>query len=191
MKYAAIAMLLMLAGCVSVPSGLNVGMREAERTQYLASHTHWSFSGRMAYSHEGKGGSAQIQWQQNGGVSDLRISAPLAMGSVRIRFDDVKAQLFDASGRELRSGKPDVLLAELLQAPIPTGDLVSGLRAFWPKSPEQTASAALGVITLADWSWNYTNWRDEPVRLPGKIEIQRGQTRLRIIIDQWRELPNG
>ncbi len=191
MKYVAIAMLLMLAGCVSVPINPDVGQRETERTQYLASHTHWSFSGRMAYSHEGKGGSAQIQWQQNGGVSDLRISAPLAMGSVRIRFDANNAQMFDATGRELRSGKTDELLEQLLQVPMPAGDLASGLRAFWPESPEQTASAALGAITLADWSWNYTNWRDEPVRLPGKIEIQRGQTRLRIIIDQWRELPNG
>jgi outer membrane lipoprotein LolB len=191
LKYAAIAMLLLLAGCVSVPSGTDFARRETERTQYLATHTHWSFSGRMAYSHEGKGGSAQIQWQQNGGVSNVRISAPLAMGSVRIRFDADKAQVFDASGRELRSGMPDVLLAELLQVPIPTGDLVSGLRAFWPQSPEQNATAAQGELTLADWSWNYANWREEPVRLPGKIEAQRGQTRLRIIIDQWRELPNG
>ncbi len=191
MKYAAIAMLLMLAGCVSVPINPDVGQRETERTQYLSAHTHWSFSGRMAYSHEGKGGSAQIQWQQNGGVSDLRISAPLALGSVRIRFDANNAQMFDATGRELRSGKTDELLEQLLQVPMPAGDLANGLRAFWPESPEQTASAALGAITLADWSWNYTNWRDEPVRLPGKIEIQRGQTRLRIIIDQWRELPNG
>jgi outer membrane lipoprotein LolB len=191
LKYAGIALLLMLAGCVSVPSGPDVVRRELERTQYLAEHTNWTFSGRMAYSHEGKGGSAQMQWQQNGDVSDLRINAPLAMGSVRIRFDADTAQIFDASGRELRSGKPDVLLAELLQAPIPTGDLVSGLRAFWPESPEQTASAELGAVTLADWSWNYTNWRAEPVRLPGKIEIQRGQTRLRIIIDQWRDLPDG
>ena len=191
MKYAAIALLLMLAGCVSVPSGPDLGTREAERTQYLVAHADWSFSGRLAYSHAGKGGSAQILWQQKGSVSDLRISAPLAMGSVRIRFDANNAQMFDASGRELRSGKPDELLAQLLQIPMPTGDLASGLRAFWPKSPEQTASAALGAITLADWSWTYTNWREEPVRLPGKIEIQRGQTRLRIIIDQWREFPDA
>lgn len=184
-------MLLMLAGCVSVPINPDIGQRETERAQYLSAHTHWSFSGRLAYSHEGKGGSAQLLWQQNGGVSDLRISAPLAMGSVRIRFDANNAQMFDASGRELRSGKPEVLLAQLLQIPMPAGDLASGLRAFWPESSEQTASATLGAVTMAEWSWNYANWREEPVRLPGKIEIQRGQTRLRIIIDQWRELPNG
>lgn len=191
MKYAAIAIVLILAGCVSVPERANFEHNEAARTLYLVKHTNWAFNGRLAYSHEGKGGSAQIQWQQKGSVSDLRISAPLALGSVHIRFDADTAQMFDASGRELRSGKPDELLAQLLQIPMPAGDLASGVRAFWPESPEQTASAALGAVTLADWSWSYTNWREEPVRLPGKIEIQRGQTRLRIIIDQWRELPHG
>ncbi len=190
MKYAALSLLLFLVACVSVPHQPDVVNRDAVRAHYLAEHINWSFNGRIAYSHEGKGGSAQIQWQQNGAVSDVRISAPLAMGSVRIRFDTDSAQLFDANGRQLRVGKTDVMLRELLQMPMPSSNLASSLRAFWPESPEQNASAALGVVAIADWSWNYTSWRNEPVRLPGKIEIQRDQTRLRIIIDQWRELPD-
>ncbi len=184
-------MLLFLAGCISAPIQTDTPKLDAARVQYLTAHANWAFSGRMAYSHEGKGGTAHIQWQQTGSVSDVRISAPLAIGSVRIRFDADNAQLFDANGRELRAGKTEALLQELLQMPMPSGELVNGLRAFWPQSPEQNATAAQGELTLADWTWSYANWRSEPIRLPGKIEIHRGQTRLRIVIDQWRELPNG
>lgn len=184
-------LLLLLAGCVSMPEHADFAVREAARAQYLAEHENWAFSGRMAFSHEGKGGSAQIQWQQSGAVSDVKISAPLSMGTVRIRFDSENAQMWDGAGRELRSGKPEALLQELLQMPLPASTLASGLRAFWPESPEQTASAAVGAVAVADWSWQYEGWREEPVRLPGKIQIQRGQTRLRIVIDQWRELPSG
>ncbi len=191
MRLLALLVLLLSAGCVSVPDRTDVARLEAARVQYLAEHPNWAFSGRMAYSHSGKGGSAQIQWQQNGGVSDVRISAPLAMGSVRIRFDTDNAQILDASGRELRSGQPEALLAEHLQIPVPTNELANGLRAFWPESPDQTASAAAGEVVIADWSWRYESWRDAPVRLPGKIEVERGQTRLRVMIDQWREIPDG
>jgi outer membrane lipoprotein LolB len=191
LKYLTPLLCLFLAGCVSVPRQTDDAIQDDERAQYLVEHANWTFNGRMAYAHEGKGGSAQIQWQQNGRVSDVHISAPLVMGSVRIRFDADNAQVFDASGRQLRSGKPEAILQELLQIPMPSSDLASGLRAFWPQSPEQSASAVLGVVEIADWSWRYADWRDEPVRLPGKIEIHRGQTRIRIVIDKWRELPGG
>jgi outer membrane biogenesis lipoprotein LolB len=39
---------------------------------------------------------------------------------------------------------------------------------------------------MADWSWRYEQWRDEPVRLPVKIEITRPGSRVRIVVDQWQ-----
>jgi len=76
-----------------------------------------------------------------------------------------------------------------LQVPAPLPPLPEGLRAFWPEKPEWNASASTGSVRIADWSWRYADWRDEPVRLPGMIIIERGQTRLRLVIDQWQELP--
>ena len=179
-------LLLALAACASVPERADNAEREAARERYLSAQTDWAFNGRLAYSHDGKGGSAKIQWRQSGPVSDVRIDAPLALGSVRLRLEGDMARVFDASGRELKSGRPEVLLEELLQMPMPSGDWVGGLRAYWAMAPELTSVASQGRVDMADWSWRYEQWRDEPVRLPVKIEITRPGSRVRIVVDQWQ-----
>jgi outer membrane biogenesis lipoprotein LolB len=185
-KIIAWVLLLVLAACASVPDRADIAGREAARERYLSAQTEWAFSGRLAYSQDGKGGSAKIQWRQSGSVSDVRIDGPLASGSVRLRLEGDLARVFDASGRELKSGRPDVLLQDLLQMPMPPGDWVGGLRAYWATAPELTSAAAQGRVDLAEWSWRYEQWRDEPVRLPVKIEISRPGSRVRIVVDQWR-----
>lgn len=182
--------LLLLVSCVSVPERKHVSENEADRARFLSEQSDWAFSGRIAYSNAGQGGSAQLQWQQRGSVSEIRISAPLALASVRIRVDGLHAQVLDSSGRVLQTGKPDELLQTWLPVPIPMDDLVPGLRAFWPESSVLTQAAARGKVEISNWLWQYTQWHNEPVRLPTKIEISREDTRLRLVIDHWQDLPH-
>ncbi len=189
MKFLVLPVLLLLSGCLSVANRQNSSQSEAQRTSYLAAHDDWAFSGRLAFAHAGKGGSARIRWRQNGDTSDVQISGPLAMGSAHLRFNAIQAQVLDAAGQPVKTGTPEALLAELLQVPAPLPALPQGLRAFWPDMPERDAAASAGTLRIAEWSWRYADWRNEPVRLPGQIEIERGQTRLRLVIDQWQELP--
>lgn len=189
MRRVALAVLL-LAGCVSTPRVPQISRPEAARADYLAAHANWAFNGRIAYSQAGRGGTAQVHWQQAGTVSEVWMRAPLALGSVHLRFDAYQAQMLDATGRPLKSGSPEALLAELLQIAPPLPDFATGLRAYWPDSPALTAAAADGAVTVADWSWRYPVWQEAPVRLPGTIELQRDATRLRFVIDQWQELPH-
>lgn len=189
MKFLVLPALLILTGCASVANRQIPVQNEAQRTEYLAAHEDWAFSGRLAFAHAGKGGSARIRWQQTGGTSDVRISGPLAMGSAHLRFDTIQAQILDAAGQPVKTGTPEALLAELLQVPAPLPALPQGLRAFWPGMPERDAAASAGLVRIAEWSWRYADWRYVPVRLPGQIEVERGETRLRLVIDQWQELP--
>ncbi len=182
--------LLLLASCASVPHQSALNSNEAERSRILNAQSHWAFSGRMAYSSAGQGGSAQLQWQQRGAVSDVRINAPLALASVRIRFDATQAQVLDSDGRVLQSGKPDELVQKWLPVLIPAADLAPGLRAFWPESSALTSAAASGKVELSGWLWQYTQWQNAPVRLPGKLEISREGTRLRLVIDHWQDAPH-
>ncbi|MBP7891281.1 MAG: outer membrane lipoprotein LolB [Arenimonas sp.] len=190
MKRLVLPALLLLVGCVSVVNRSNPVRNEAGREEYLATHTDWAFTGRLAYAHAGKGGSARISWRQSAEISEVRVMGPLAMGSAYLRVDANQAQILDAGGQPVKSGTPEALLAELLQVPGPLPALPQGLRAFWPEKPEWNAFASAGSVRIAEWSWHYGEWRDEPVRLPGVIVIERGQTRLRLVIDQWQELPN-
>lgn len=190
MKHLRFAVLVLLAGCASIANRPKPAGNEAERVTYLAAQAHWAFSGRVAYAHAGKGGSARIQWQQNGETSDIRLSGPLAMGSAHLRLNADHAEILDAAGQPVKSGPPEMLLAELLQIPGPLPALPHGLRAFWPEKPEWNAAAATGSVRIDDWSWQYAEWRDEPVRLPGTVVLERGPTRLRLVIDRWQELPH-
>ena len=190
MKNLVFPVLLLLAGCASVANRPNPVQNEAERVEYLKAHANWAFTGRLAYAHAGKGGSARIRWQQNGEVSDIRVTGPLAMGSTHLRVNAGQAQILDAGGQPVKSGPSEALLAELLQIPGPLPALHQGLRAYWPENPEWNASASAGSVRIADWDWQYAEWRDEPVRLPGTVVVERGQTRLRLVIDQWQVQPH-
>lgn len=144
----------------------------------------------MAYSHLGKGGSARILWKQDGDHADVRLTAPLAAGSVHIRLSPDSAQVIDDGGRLLAQGKPESVLMQALQTPVPAAGLPAGLRAFWPDMPESTEAAMAGSVTVDGWQWQYLEWQDAPVRLPKKIELTRGETRLRILIDSWQVSPD-
>jgi outer membrane lipoprotein LolB len=184
------APVLLLSACASVPDPHTPAPDAAVREAFLASHPDWRIEGRVAYSHQGKGGSARLVWLQDGEQADVRLTAPLAAGSVHIRLSRDSAEIIDADGRLLAQGTPESVFMQVLQSPVPTNALPAGLRAFWPDLPPLTEAALTGSVTVDGWRWQYLEWQDAPVRLPRKIELTRAETRLRILIDVWQELPH-
>lgn len=127
-----------------------------------------------------------MEWQQDGDLSDVRLTAPMAAGSVHIRLSPDSAQILGADGRLLAQGTPDSVFMQAMQTPVPAAGLQAGLRAYWPDMPESTAAAMSGSVMIDGWQWRYLEWQEAPVRLPRKIELTRGETRLRILIDAWQ-----
>lgn len=187
MRALCLCVLLALGACRSVPERDVPAPSTAEREAVLAARTDWGFSGRVAYSQAGQGGSARIDWRQTGPVSEVRLSGPLAAGGVRLRVEDGQAQVFDAAGDLLAEGEADAVLAHWLSVPLPARDLTAGLRAYWPDSPERTAAALSGSVRSQSWDWRYSAWWPDPVALPRQLEVQAGDARLRVVIEQWRE----
>lgn len=187
MRTLCLCALLALGACRSLPERGVPAPSMAGREAVLAARTGWGFSGRVAYSRAGQGGSARIDWRQTGPVSEVRLSGPLAAGSVRLRVEDGRAQVFDAAGDLVTEGEADAVFAQWLAAPLPAADLVAGLRAYWPDSPERTAAALSGSVRLQGWEWRYSAWWPAPAALPKQLEVQAGEARLRVVIEQWRE----
>ena len=190
MKLVALLLGLMLSACASLQKSpdLDAAQRLA-RDSYLKTHPDWSFKGRLAYSHQGQGGTAQVHWRQSGRQSEIMLSAPMGIGSVKIRMDPSTAQVFDASGRLLQSGETQQMLQQVLHVAMPVASLMNGLRAYWPEHatvPYLTDASA--GIDADGWQWRYQEWVEEPVRLPKKLETSRADSRLRLIIDQWLEV---
>lgn len=190
MKSAALLLGLMLSACASLPKpqDLDAAQRLA-RDSYLRNHPDWSFKGRLAYSHQGQGGTAQVYWRQTGNQSEIMLSAPLGIGTVKIRMDPSTAQVFDASGRLLQSGETQQLLQQVLHVAMPVASLMNGLRAYWPEhATVPYLSDASAGIDADGWQWRYQEWVQAPVRLPKKLETSRADSRLRLIVDQWLEV---
>src|SRR5574343_289268 len=169
MRPLCLCVLLALGACRSVPERDVPAPSTAEREAVLAARTDWGFSGRVAYSQAGQGGSARIDWRQTGPVSEVRLSGPLAAGDL------------------LAEGEADAVFAHWLSVPLPARDLTAGLRAYWPDSPERTAAALSGSVRSQSWDWRYSAWWPDPVDLPRQLEVQAGDARLRVVIEQWRE----
>jgi outer membrane lipoprotein LolB len=192
LKFAVFLLGLMLSACVSLPKSpaLDAAGRDA-RNGYLKNHPDWSFKGRLAYSHQGQGGTAQVYWRQTGQQSEITLSGPMAIGAVKIHMNPATAQVFDASGRLLQSGETERLLQQVLQVAMPSTSIMNGLRAYWP---EQAGISFLRDATagpLVDgWQWTYQEWVQAPVWLPKKLETSREGSRLRLVIDQWIEVAN-
>lgn len=178
----------LLTACASLPPAVP---DPAGRAAFLQAHSAWQLQGRVAYSHQGKGGSARIVWRQNGEAADILLSAPLASASIRIRLAAGSAQITDGHGKVRFEGAPESVFGQALGVPVPASDLPAGLRAFWPRSTEMTAAAEAGALDFDGWHWRYLAWHDTPVRLPREIEVTRDGTRLRILIDAWETNPDG
>lgn len=190
MKSLGCLLVLALSACVSLPTSPDLdGADLHARDGYLRNHPDWSFKGRLAYSHQGQGGTVQVYWRQTGQQSEITLSGPMALGAVKIRMNPSTAQVFDASGQLLQAGETEQLLQQVLRVAMPATSLVNGLRAYWPEQA--------GAVFLRDdaqgpsadgWQWRYQEWVQTPVWLPKKLETSRGGSRLRLVIDQWIEV---
>jgi outer membrane lipoprotein LolB len=190
LKSAVLLLGLMLSACASLPKSPDLDAAQLlARNSYLHNHPDWSFKGRLAYSHQGQGGTVQVFWRQNGSQSEIMLSAPLGIGAVKIRMDPTTAQVFDASGRLLQAGETQQLLHQVLHVAMPVASLMNGLRAYWPEhaTVPYLTDASVG-IDADGWQWRYQEWVTAPVRLPKKLETSRMDSRLRLIVDQWIEV---
>ncbi len=172
---------LALAGCATVSTPVTSPEAQRLRQAYVDSHPNWAFSGRLAYTHDGKGGTAQIFWQQTGSKAELRLNAPLSLGSARIVFTPEYAQLFDGAGNQVQSGPTAQLLESLLGVPVPVEDFARGIRGGF---------SVPGAQAMDGWQWQYGKWASSPALLPTQIELRRNQSRLRLVVDRWQELGN-
>lgn len=191
MKKALLLMCLLLSACATVPKQPEpLGVDNSLRMAYLASHEQWAFNGRLAYSHLGNGGSAKAQWQQNKRTTNLTLTSALNIGTIKLMISEDKAQLISNNGVR-REGSPEALMQEMLNAPIPYKIMASGLRADWSGHSNALIIWRDGLpyqVDIDGWRWQYQEWIQEPAVLPKKIELSQGQTRLRIVIDQWQEV---
>ncbi len=165
----------------------------AQRGQLL-SLERWDLRGRIAVKGVQGGGQGDIEWQQQGDATHIRVSGPFGAGAYEIRWDSRSLSVNSRNGEFSRNwAGPDAaqqFLAEQLGWAFPAANT-----RYWllgvpdPGFPARETFSAEGRLAALDQNgWTVTYERYVEVRsfaMPAKIVLENPRARLRLVIDRW------
>jgi len=194
MRRALLFLTALLAGCATVPP---TPVEEVDWDARLAAAQvleGWRMTGRVAVVVGQDGGSAGIDWRQAGAVSDVALTGPLGVGSLRAVLAQDGLMLEDGSGERLQGPPAEAVLQARLGADVPLDHL-----RYWllgspaPGEPYQPVPAAAeGLVAFQQAGWTVGIGRLEPsggLALPTRLAISRQETRLKLAVNRWTFAP--
>lgn len=166
---------------------------QQEREVWLDAHPQWALSGRIAISNAGKGGSGRIDWRQHGDDYEVSLSAPVTRQSWRMTGGPAGTRLEGLEGGIREGTDPAQLLLEATGWEIPVAALADWARGraaagFETESMTYATDTHLQRLQQDGWRIDYLAWQNaeggQPA-LPARIDAQRGDAKVRLIIDRW------
>lgn len=202
---------VLLAGCQTVavqPSPPVVDATVAQAAQRTREATlglaagdcatpNWAMTGRVALSNGRDGGSGRIEWLQGDGRLQVGLSAPVTRQGWVLAVDAGEATLDGVPNGPLRGPDASALLRDATGWEIPVSALGCWLRgaragaAFGAAEIAYDASLRPFRMTQGGWTIDYADWKADPASglpMPGRINAQRGENRVRLVVDRWDDL---
>lgn len=191
--------LLALAGCVAAPVQPQRDDSPAAREALWRLHQaslgaidRFLMSGRVTSAELGL--RADLRWKQNaGGPFELRLAGPFGAGAVELRGDTQSVEVRNSDGVQY-TRDPEGWIRARYGWTLPIGGLrhwALGLPIPDSRSQRQLdASGRLETLSQNGWVLRYTEYRAQNgYDLPRRFEADNGQVKLKLLIDQWDELP--
>lgn len=187
--------LLWLSGC-SVAPPLDTGEGELlwpQRQQALGQLQGWQLYGRVAVSAQEEGFNATLSWkQQPDGAFELRLIAPFSQGAVTLEGDSSGVVLRDSdSMHPVYAADAETVLYQQYGWQIPVTSLYYWVRGI--PDPDSDASLQLDgagrllELDQSGWKVRFLRYLQlQQWQLPDKIFIENGDTRVRIVIQEWQ-----
>lgn len=180
--------LLWLSGCAGLPPSERAEW-EQHRAQ-LAALTDWTASGKLAVRSGEQSATANLNWLQLGRHSHLELSGPLGFQATRIHSDG--EQLHVTRGDEQTRfdlSRPGALRA-YTGWDLPVQSLswwLRGLPAPHSRAGTDIEGGLLRTLRQDGWTIHYSNYQHTGAfALPGRLELERGDTGARLIIRRWQ-----
>ena len=161
------------------------------RSQSLGQLQEWEFRGRLGAKTADDGFNGKVQWQQQAGEYDARISGPIGFGTLQISGTSSLVRLIDKDGQLTVLTSPEADLEALYGWKLP----VNSLR-FWAlgiPDPNSFATSIVvddrGLLTVLaqnGWRIEYPDYRPfagQP--MPRKLVATSGDARVVLIFDNW------
>ena len=204
---------MLLAGCAgqstrsSLPAGAlicDAAQMSAVCSATLAAHEAssavrggdaWSIQGRAAISTDKDAGNARIDWRQRAAQDySVTLSAPITRQSWQLDVANGSATITGLEGGARSGADAAALLREATGWDIPVQSMRSWLRGTSAQSSAATryvfgSGGDLVRLEQDGWRIDFENHRADG--LPGRITATRGESRVRLVIDQWSDAAGG
>lgn len=190
MKHVFVASLLPLAlgACASQPAVPPVALKASEASP-VVSLPRFEIDGRLQVRDGEKTAAVGVEWTHAEEGDEWLFSGPLGQGLARIQSNPDGARMTLADGRRVEAASAAELAERLFDVQAPFAQLPRWVTARVPKGADVRELDSVGrPLRVVDQGWTieYLEYAgDGLVDLPRKIEIHRGDTRLRLIIDTW------
>lgn len=185
----AFALLLVVSACRTVPIGPRVDWPAEKAARQSLSH--WEMTGRAAVATPTEGFNAALRWQQSGDTSEAHLQGAFGVGGVRVIAEDGALEVENSNGERIEAPDAGAALEKAIGVELPVNELrywLLGVPA--PGSPaEEELDAQSRLTRLSQQGWTITFDRFARVAgswLPGRMRLERGPVRVRVIADRWK-----
>jgi outer membrane lipoprotein LolB len=186
-RFAAIANLLMLAGCAST-----LTPRDASPFKFADTRTVYEIAGRLSARHDADAFAASFRWSHAGDRDELDLASPLGQTVARLMGGAGGVMLQTPDGKVETASDWTTLTSRGLGWALP----VEGL-AFWvqgaprkgaPFTAEAGADGAPGVLRQDGWTIVYQSFVKDAagVSRPARMTLDYPGVELRLVIDAWQ-----
>lgn len=184
---AVLASALALGACAPLPAPADhpPAVRHAQPAFLL--------EGRMSATDGQQAASGRIEWEHAPHTDRLTLLNPLGQIAARLDSDAAGATLLTADGQRIVAASADALLPQVLGVDVPVARLRLWVQAAPGAGAEIRQRDAYGrpqLLIDQGWRIDYLAYADDSAGAPpARLDISRGDHRIRLIIDSWTAHP--
>ncbi|HMV52392.1 MAG TPA: lipoprotein insertase outer membrane protein LolB [Rhodocyclaceae bacterium] len=149
--------------------------------------------GRVSITRATDRAQASIVWQHARGASDeIDLFTPVGSQLARLTATPTGAQLDTSDQRRFEAPDAETLSAQIFGSPLPLNgmpDWVLGRSAGREVTVQHDAAGRYAYLAEAGWVIRYLDYESAaPEALPRTLDFERGDLKVRLRIDVWRDL---
>jgi outer membrane lipoprotein LolB len=156
-------------------------------------HEAFSLEGRLSASDGERAASGRLEWQHHDRGDAWTVLSPLGQIVARLERTPAGALLRTADGAHYAAASADELLPRVLGIDAPVERLPGWVQASpGPQADirQRDDAGRPALVIDAGWRIEYPDYAsDDPAAPPRRIDLSRGDARLRLIIDRWNPAP--
>jgi outer membrane lipoprotein LolB len=196
-------LLVLVSACTTVPKGPKKAVNLTAQLKKVADVNHWQMRGKIAFRQGKEGASVNLNWKNDSGDFDFRLTNFLGVTLVDLKVDNEQS-ILEADGETYKDAEPEPLIYQVTGMIIPVDSLLSWVKGL-PLAGDKYTLTDKGLVNTLESECNYCrNWQvsydnygsvetinAEQVWLPHSITLTQletensPKTQLKIKIYQW------